>query len=345
LVTVAIACVGALLLIIGSPWIASELLRAPALGAALMVGSGFVLFSAINGYQIGALAGLEAYRSLAKAGIISGVVVIAGTIFAAWRWGLLGAISALTATSLLRCLIHAVFVRRQLEKEGIVLRYDRLSSEKQAIFGFALPAALSGYISLPALWFGNSFLVRQSGGYEQMALYSAATNLRTLVVFLPMVVNNVALSMLNNFMGTGNRASFRKTYVTTIIANGVVVVAASVILLVGSPPLLRLYGKDFSGGFPILAILLLATLAEVLASTMYQVIQTHAKMWLSLVCVALPNYLTFILAAYLLSPRYGGRGLALAYLAEWSVALITIGILVKSISSRLPLWEPIQEER
>lgn len=331
LVTVAIACVGALLLIISSPWIASELLRAPALRGALMIGSGFVLVSAINGYQIGALAGLEAYRSLAKAGIISGVVVIVGTTFAAWQWGLLGAVSALTITALLRCLIHVVFVREQLKKEDIVLRYDRLASEKQAIFGFALPAALSGYLSLPALWFGNSFLVRQSGGYEQMALYSAATNLRTLVMFLPAVVNNVGLSMLNNFMGTGNRASYRKTYLTTMTANVGTVIAVSVILLIASPPLLRLYGRDFSGGVPILAILLLAALAEVIAGTMYQVIQTYAKMWLSFTFVVLPNYLTFTTVAYFLTPIYGGRGLSTAYLAGWLVALVTISALIRFI--------------
>ena len=57
---------------------------------------------------------------------------------------------------------------------------------------------------MPMIWLANSFLVRQPGGYGEMALYSAANNLRILVLFLPNVMNSVGLSVLNNEKAKGD---------------------------------------------------------------------------------------------------------------------------------------------
>ena len=56
---------GTILLIAIAPWLAGTILKAPHLAIALMIGSGFLFFSSINGYQTGALSGLEAYGGLA----------------------------------------------------------------------------------------------------------------------------------------------------------------------------------------------------------------------------------------------------------------------------------------
>lgn len=86
LVSALMAGVEAVLFIAMAPWLATTMLKAPHLTVALMIGSGFLFFSSVNGYQTGALSGLEAYGGLAKAGVASGIVAVAAISLGAW-WG------------------------------------------------------------------------------------------------------------------------------------------------------------------------------------------------------------------------------------------------------------------
>ena len=78
-------------------------------------------------------------------------------------------------------------------------------------------------------------------------------------------------------------------------------------------------------------------------------VQSQAKLWLSLFVVALPRDTLIVLAAYTLTPSLGALGLAAAYLIGWTVALCTtsaltvrLGIHAGLNSDRPPLIvEPI----
>ena len=53
IVSVAMAAVGTILLIAMAPWLADTMLKAPHLAVALIIGSGFLIFSSINGIRQG----------------------------------------------------------------------------------------------------------------------------------------------------------------------------------------------------------------------------------------------------------------------------------------------------
>src|SRR5712691_2179953 len=74
IVSASAACVAALALLAGAPWLAADILQAPHLAPGLLLVAAVVLFTVMNGYQIGALAGLEAYRDLATEGSVSGTL-------------------------------------------------------------------------------------------------------------------------------------------------------------------------------------------------------------------------------------------------------------------------------
>jgi O-antigen/teichoic acid export membrane protein len=65
------------------------------LAALLRLGAVTVFFVAVNGYMMGALAGLEQYRSLGAAGVLSGTVYFLACFFGTLKWGLLGAVAGL----------------------------------------------------------------------------------------------------------------------------------------------------------------------------------------------------------------------------------------------------------
>ena len=96
----------------------------------------------------------------------------------------------------------------------------------------------------------------------------------------------------------------------------------------GAPFLLRMFGRSFDGGHSVLVILMLATIPEALAVAAYQIVQSQSRMWLSLFAVAVPRDGLIVVTAYCLVPHYGAAGVAWAYVLGWSVALVSILLIV-----------------
>jgi len=334
ILAILMACLGTILLIPASPLLAAHAMKAPQLTIPLMIGLGYLFFSAVNGYQVGAFVGLEGYHSLAKAAIISGIVTVLGIALGAWWLQLRGALIGLSATAMLRCVFHNLWLRRELKNNGLSVIYKGLRQEIDIIRSFALPGALSGYLTMPAIWLGNTFLIRQQGGFEQMAIYNAAFTFKMAVMFLPQVVNNVGMSILNNHKGRGDALMYRKTFSVTLAINACAVILVALVLLGIGPMALDLFGKDFGGAFPVLKILLLAGLIEGIAISVYQVIQSHGMLWQSFMFVAAPYCMLFVVLAYYLAPLYGATGLAVAYSAGWAVNLLATCLLARKIMSR-----------
>jgi len=324
-VTAGIAC---LLLLVGAPWLATATLKAPQLSGGLMIASGFVLFAVINGYQTGALAGLEAYRSMARVGVIQGVAHLAVCTLAAWCWGLEGGVGGLTCSAFIRWYLNKRALTIESRRHSIEILYANIWLERKILFGFALPAAISGLTTMPALWLANSFLVRQPDGFAQMGLYSAASTFRIIVMFLPVLLNSVGTSLLNNQRGLGNEMRFRKVFWANFTMTLGAVFVGSLFIAFAGRWLLQAFGKDFGEGYTVLLILLLSTIIEAAALTFYQIIQSKEKMWLSFFAVALPRDSLLVVLAYYLIPCYGATGLASAYAISWVLALLTILICV-----------------
>jgi O-antigen/teichoic acid export membrane protein len=329
IVSTAMAGVGAFLLIALSPWLASNMLKAPHLAVAFMIGSGFLFFSSINGYQTGALSGLEAYGGLAKAGVASGIVSVSAVSLGAWWGGLNGTLIGLGVSAIIRCGIHNIWLRHENRVQGITSQYiGSWSQEKGIILKFALPAAIAGYYSMPMIWLANSFLVRQPGGYGEMALYASSSSLRMLVLFMPQVINNVTLSVLNHVKGSGDEQRYKRVYRSNVFVVFLTTAAGGLIIGLFGDTILGIFGRDFSGGKTILQVLMVSTVFEGIAVSLYQHLLAQGKMWTSFFLINAPREAFFLALAFVLVPIHGAAGLSVAYTLCWLLTLVIIGILV-----------------
>jgi len=344
--TIATGCISTLLIFLCAPWLAHNTLKAAALQRPLQIAAAVVFFTVVNAFQTGALAGLESYKQWAIANGLQGPFQFGICVFSTWRWGLQGAVAGLLVSSAVRWLILHIAMKWEANKQGITLRFSGFWQERAIFMKFALPAALSGLSAAPAIWLGNTFLVRQAGGYSQMALFSAALNLKNVVIFLPILLNNVGTSLLNNQRGQKDRLSYRKVFWTNMVLTGSAALLGAVIIGAFGPHLLRLYGKTFPEGQGILTLLLCAAILEVLAMASYQIIQSEEKMWLSLLGVMLPRDLALVFLAYRLTPLYGAVGLGLAHLIAWILCSTVIFSVVFHIGLKphavTPLLHPVQ---
>jgi O-antigen/teichoic acid export membrane protein len=336
--TIATGCISTLLIFLCAPWLAHNTLKAAALQRPLQIAAAVVFFTVVNAFQTGALAGLESYKQWAIANGLQGPFQFGICVFSTWRWGLQGAVAGLLVSSAVRWLILHIAMKWEANKQGITLRFSGFWQERAIFMKFALPAALSGLSAAPAIWLGNTFLVRQAGGYSQMALFSAALNLKNVVIFLPI--------LLNNQRGQKDRLSYRKVFWTNMVLTGSAALLGAVIIGAFGPHLLRLYGKTFPEGQGILTLLLCAAILEVLAMASYQIIQSEEKMWLSLLGVMLPRDLALVFLAYRLTPLYGAVGLGLAHLIAWILCSTVIFSVVFHIGLKphavTPLLHPVQ---
>jgi len=336
IVSIVMAVVGTLLVVAMAPWLAGAMLNAPHLASALILGAGFLLFSSINGYQTGALSGLEAYASLAKAGAASGIVAMVAISLGAWWGGLNGALIGLSVSAIFRCGIHYRLLRIESRTHGIRPQYrGSLRREKTIIVKFAFPAAMAGFFLTPMIWLANTFLVRQQDGYVEMALYAAATNFRIAVLFLPNVMNNVGMSILNNEKARGDLKHYHRLFSANVLHIFLVSLGGALVVGILGRPLLELFGKDFGAGYLILWFLLAASVSDAVSIGMYQYMQSQAKIWHALIGITIPTGLFLVAAAYFLVPMYGGAGLAIATMVTSILGLICHMTLVALLRRRV----------
>lgn len=322
--TLATGVVAMALLLISAPWMAAHVLAAPHLATSLSISAAFVLFSVMNGYQVGALAGLESYKSISIYGAMLGVVHLAVCALGAVIWGLHGALAGMAVSALLRWAVYGIVLRSETGKHSITLQRREGLKEREILYKFALPAALAGLTTMPAIWLGNAFLVRQPNGFAEMGIYSAAINLRTIVLFVPVLFNSVSVSLINSHKGQKDNNLYKLAFLLNLKVTLVTALSGAILMWSCGEWAIGLFGADFVGKNITVMMLLMSisVVFEAVGIAVYQLIQSHAKMWLSFFAIALPRDVLIVVTAYFLTQRYGSAGLAGAYASGCLLALI-----------------------
>jgi O-antigen/teichoic acid export membrane protein len=317
---VAVSSAGALavLLILTAPYLSAKVLAAPHLAVPLMFSAGLVFFGALNGAQTGALAGFEAFRTIATVNIFAGVIGFPLVFAGVWFWGLEGAVASLVAALAVNWLLNHLALRRECRRAGISYDYAGCSKEWAVLYRFSLPAFLACIVVGPAMWMCNTLLVHQPNGYAQLGTYTAADRWRLLILFLPTSVFGMVIPFLANLYGGGDLIGFRKVFRANLLLNAGLALIPAVAVMVLAAPMMSLYGVSFRSGWPILMILSLSALPEAINAVLGHPLVVMGAMWwrfafdllLAVVLVAL---------AWVLVPRWGATGLASAYLLAFAM--------------------------
>jgi O-antigen/teichoic acid export membrane protein len=283
----------------------------------------YVFFITLNGYQVGALAGLEAFKRIASISMVSGPATVLLTWALASRFGIRGAVLAQGACAFILWLLYQIALKIEGRATNIAVRYRGVWKERSALIRFSVPAMLSGIIGSASTWWCNIILVR-SNGYAELAVFTAVGNLRLMVVFLPILIARVTAPMLNNLLVSGNHADYRRTFRGAIAVNGGIALLLSLLLWGANRQILHLFGKDFVGSSTLVVLLLGSVVVEVVAVNLYQALFTSESIWWQVAIIT-------IWAAVLVGvstvtiPRHGAAGLAFSYLVAWCISGVLYG--------------------
>lgn len=317
LVSVVSGAALAIVLALLSPLLATRVLAAPRLALPLALGSVMVLLSAVIGFQNGALAGFEAFRSLARASLATGFLSFALIAVGAWKGGVTGAVVGTAASLLVNIVVNRAMLREQYARAKVQLSGARWRDEGRVFWTFSLPAFLASFAVAPALWACNAILANRPGGYPQLGIYTAADRWRVALMFVPATVFRMVLPMLSNLRGTADETGYRRVHRANLLLNVGLVALPAVALCALARPVMASYGPGFASGWPVLAVLAVGTIPEALNTVFgYPLVLGH-RMWARFGFDALLGVAMLGVGA-LLIPRWGALGFAVAYVAAFT---------------------------
>ena len=307
--------------------IAARALGVPGLQAHVAVLGIAAFFTVAGLFHGGVLAGLNRFDRLAAVSLVAAPAFVVAGAASAFRFGLPGAVGALAGNAVLVWWLTRSAAVRELDRLGMRAGLSESLEERGIISHFALPGALTGLTAMPAIWIASAVLVRQPHGLGEMALFAAASNVRSIVLFIPGVLSGTAIPALNDAKGRGDVAAFRGIFRSTLGVTVGVTGASALAISLGAPLLLPIYGADFGKGALALAILMGSTVLDGASGIMMGAFQSTARMWTFLFAVVLPRDLTLVTAAALLAPAWGAAGLAAAYATSSGVAVTALALL------------------
>lgn len=318
------ACLASASFLIVSRWLAVVVYRAPHLAPVLAIGSALLFLTVLNTFLLGGLAGFEAYRVTGASGIVTGSLYVCFCLVGVHEGGLRGLVAGMAASSLVQALALIVIFRRECRAQGIELVHRDLWEERGVVLHFALPAALAGFSQMSAVWLASTILARQPNGFSSVAAFAAANTFGIAVLFIPNMINNVGMSLLNSARGRGDLGGIRTVFWSTVKLNVAVAVSGSAFCALAAPQLMSLFGREFTGDYGTLYVILLSTVPSALWYAAGQVIGSSGRMWRVLMLGVLPRDLALIVAASFFAPRSGALGLAAAVTLGWIFGLVAM---------------------
>jgi O-antigen/teichoic acid export membrane protein len=322
--SLATGLITAFLVFIYSDELAIRMMASTTLAPKLRIVSIALLFGALNGAMTGTLSGLEAFQKTAKIAVITGVASFTFMIVGSRIAGLTGAVSAISATSLVTFLANLTFLRRELRKNSISTSFRSDYSELPILWKFSIPAVLSGLSVVPVNWLCNVILVNQPNGYAEMGILNATIQWRNIILFVPSILMSVTLPILTNLGATGEHKKQHKVLGANIATAALIGLSAALCITFTSKLIMASYGPEFTIGSTTLVLQAFAAAIAAITGVIGQFLISKGKMWhlilLQLIWGSIYIGLTWQFKSH------GAEGVSQAYLVSFLVHLINISI-------------------
>lgn len=301
-----------------SDYIAVNILKAESLKPLLKYGAVILILTAVNSTQLGALLGLQSYRSTAICNILQGILMFAGIVGGGYWYGITGAIIGNLFAIVILTVIIQILLKIESGKFHIKIKLKTWKRDLKLIYSFAIPASISSLIISPAMWILNTMLVRTPGGYKQLGIYSAVLLFPNAVQMVNGSLNSVLLPI---FLAKETQMTAKKEFFNYF---GAWIIA----IVIGIPFIIypEIVSVIIGAKYPtaqvvtIFAIIMISTLIISNKQGIARDLIIKNKMWLSVYSMGQWS-ITSILLFYFLKD-YGAIGFASAVMLSYLLNLV-----------------------
>ena len=230
-----------------APWLAEHTLAAPYLSGFLRVSAILLFIASVTGAQNGALSGFEAFKTIAKVSLLSGLVNFPFMVGGAYLAGLNGVIWGMVAAAGLNWLFNHIAIRNECRRAAVPYTYGDFWKEREVLWRFSLPSVLAGTFTGPVLWAASAILVNQPNGYAEMGVYNAVMRVKQVPELILGMVMAPLLPILSQLFGDGSTARYNKTLKYAFGLSLLILVPVSMLQIAAPAVTLLPYGKEFQG--------------------------------------------------------------------------------------------------
>lgn len=296
----------ALGLFIFAPWLAEHTINAPHLTGVLRIGAVILFINALNGAQTGALAGFEAFKTIAYVNLFVGLISFPILVGGAYFGGLTGAVWALAINLGFNWLLNHLALRKESRRHNVPLAFSNCSRELSVLWTFSLPAVLAGSMVGPVRWACSALLVNQPDGYGEMGIFTAAIAFQVLLLFVSGMLSAPLLSMLSN----AGPNTTDKLGTVNILSSWILGVIAAIPLLCFPEIAQMIFGRDYQNyTFKVtFSIVVFYTTVMMFAAGMARVLVAKSLLWWGFLSNTFWAIILIGSAAFLI--RWGAPGLA-----------------------------------
>ncbi len=316
-----------------APLIAAKVLNAPYLTDEIRIGSVMLFFSALNGAQTGALAGFEAFKDIAKINIKVSLIYLPIQIASTYFWGLEGAIIGLGANYFTQYFFNYRVLRKIAKNYSIEINYFTKSlGNISYLWKFSLPAVLGGLLVNPVMWYCNTLLVRNVNGFNEMAIFNAASQWQTVILFIPIALSQIALPLFSNVQNNIN--DFIKVIKYNLLINIAVGLGIAIIFSLLSKIIMKVYGDTYSEDNLVLILMSFTAVLIAANNVIGQAIASLGKMWAGFSLNFFWAIALIVLANIFIHQGLGATGLAKAFLLSYLLHTLLISLTTYYYVSR-----------
>ena len=312
-----------LVMLVMSPWLAANRLNKPELTLPIAIGAGYLFLMMIGNVLLRTLAGFEEFRSIAIVGVVRGILSVLICIPMAYFFGLVGAVVALVVTSGVAAVQTLWMIRNAADKNKLIVPFKPkvIWKEWSILSSFALPAMLTGFVLVATAWQGRAMLMQSANGDFELGVFSAADQLRLIVMFLPNAIGNVMLPMLSRSSGNEDQAEFDKTMLMNLMLALRIALPAAMVGIAVSTILVFFFGEKYTDAVEVIPIVMLAVFVYSLNQACRQAFTATGKIWTNFWMHVIAAII-FIAACFFCIPRWGAIGFAYVHIISDSALLV-----------------------
>jgi len=281
-----------------------------------------VIFNAMNSTQVGILAGLKDFKSIAFNIFAEGVVAFILSCVLTYFYSLNGAVVALFCSTATQCVLNLIAILRHIKKLDSNSG-DAKEVDTRELIGFSAPIALQEGVFALTSWL-KLFLFIKLADSLQLGLYSASVLWFNLILFVPSVLRNVVLSHLSST----KLDEHSQTFSTMLKVNLIAAVIPAICVAALSYPVTLFYGPSFSGLVPVLIACAATSIFGCIANIYTQEFISRGKNWFIFLMFLLRDGGTvLILACFLLCGYFNSSAALMMYAFSFAMHVIYCLIL------------------
>lgn len=272
IITLSFSCIIAFFLVVFAQSLANYI-GEPTLKIAFQSLAGVIVFKAITTTQIGLLSGYKKFKVIARNSVVSGMFMLVICAPFCYFYGLKGSLLALMLSQAFNAFINYISIKHVSKQ----LPLQTNKNFKKELISFSFPVALQESSYTVCHWIAIMLLTKYASVGE-LGLYSAGAQWNSIIIMIPVLLNNVVLSYLSS--NVSNKIQHKRTVKTMLLINFICTVIPFVLVYILADFIASFYGTTFTGLPTLLRILTFSTIFECCTSVFKSELMSQGRTWL-----------------------------------------------------------------